>query len=157
MESKLKHCAGIFTVIAVLTFTAGGWRQASSHPHAGKPASEPTPTGASTPELESLGRSVAIQARLDQVQYFQSAVESTDKALVESRELQKLGPQAKNIALVNQLSLQLRDTLDDMEHYTGRLQASFTKFQEKELKKLTKRLEKSYSYVKRDARRPPAK
>ena len=50
-----------------------------------------------------------------------------------SRELQKLGPQAKNIALVNQLSLQLRDTLDDMEHYTGRLQASFTKFQEKEL------------------------
>jgi hypothetical protein len=102
--------------------------------------------------LESLGRSVAIQARPDQVQYFQSAVESTDKALQVSRRLQTLGPDAGNIALVNKMSLQLRDTLDDAEHHTGRLLASFTKVQAAELKKLTKRLEKSYSIVKKDAR-----
>ena len=151
MEMSLRRCARTFTRIAILTLAIAGWGQLPNRPHGSKPPAEPTPTGTTTPELESLGRSVAIQARPDQVQYFQSAVESTDKALVESRQLQKLGPNAKNIALVNQLSLQLRDTLDDTEHYTGRLQASFTKFQEKELKKLTKRLEKSYSYVKRDA------
>lgn len=147
----MKHRAGTFTVIALLALAIAAWGQVPNRPHGSKPAAEPNPTGASTPELETLGRSVAIQARPDQVQYFQSAVESTDKALVESRELQRLGPNARNIALVNQLSLNLRDTLDDTEHYTGRLQASFTKFQEKELKKLIKRLEKSYSYVKRDA------
>jgi hypothetical protein len=51
------------------------------------------------------------------------------------------------------MSLQLRDSLDDVEHYNRRLMASFTKYQEKELKKLTKRLHKSYSFVTRDAKR----
>src|SRR3974377_1494616 len=56
------------------------------------------------------------------------------------------------MATVNALSLQLRDVLDDIEHYNRKLLVSFSKFQEAELKGLTKRLQKSYSYVGRDAR-----
>ena len=88
----------------------------------------------------------------DQVGYFHSAIDSTDKALQESRDLQQLGPAANNIPTVNAMSLKLRDTLDDVEHYNGRLMASFTKLQENELKPLTKRLKKSYSYVARDSK-----
>ena len=95
---------------------------------------------------------MAIQARPDQIGYFNSAIASTDKALQESRELQQLGASAKNIALVNAMSLRLRDALDDVEHYNGRLLASFTKLQESELKKLIKPLRKSYANVSRDAR-----
>ena len=113
---------------------------------------EPAPTGTVSPELQSLGRSVAIQARPDQLGYFQSAIDSTDKALHETRDLQQLGPSAGNVALVNQMSLQLRDALDDIEHYTRRLLVSFTKVQEAELKKLTRRMQKSFSYVQRDAK-----
>jgi hypothetical protein len=135
---------------SLLTLAVAGWCQLPERPHGSKPK-EPNPTAVVTPELDSLGRSVAIQARPDQVQYLHSAIESTDKALQESRQLQTLGSNAGNIALVNKMSLQLRDTLDDAEHYTGRLLASFTKVQEAELKKLTKRMGKSYSIVKRDA------
>jgi hypothetical protein len=137
---------------SLLTVALSAWCQLPERPHGSKSSSEPNTTGVATPELDSLGRSVAIQTRPDQVQYFQSAIESTDKALQESRQLQRLGPNARNIGLVNKMSLQLRDTLDDTEHYTGRLLASFTKVQTSELKKLTKRLEKSYSAVKHDAR-----
>jgi hypothetical protein len=103
-----------------------------------------------TPELNSLTLAVAIQARPDQVGYFRSAIDSTDRALQQSRELQQLGPNATNIPIVNAKSLQLRDAIDDVEHYNGRLMASFTKVQGSALKPLTKRLHKSYSYVSRD-------
>ena len=92
-------------------------------------------------------RAVAIQARPDQVGYFHSAITSTDAALQQSRELQTLGSAAQSIAIVNGKSLQLRDALDDVEHYNGRFIASFSKTQEAELRPLTKRLRKSYTFV----------
>lgn len=147
----MRRCIRAAIGLSVLVMAVLGWGQVPERQHGTKPPTEPAPSGTVSSELESLTRSVAIQARPDQVQYFQSAVENTDKALQESRELQRLGAAASNVALVNQMSLQLRDTLDDIEHYTGRLLASFTKVQESELKKFTKRLLKSYSYVQRDA------
>jgi hypothetical protein len=122
------------------------------HSHGSKPAAEPAPSGTESPELETFGRAIAVQARPDQVEYFNSAIASTDKALQDSRELQRMGAAAKNIALVNAMSLRLRDALDDVEHYNGRLLASFTKTQGSELKKLIKPMRKSYSHVSRDAR-----
>jgi len=141
-----------YVAVASVLLSGAAWGQLPERPRTGKPPAEPAPSGAVTPESESLGRAVAIQVRPDQVGYFQSVIENTDAALQLSRDLQRLGPAAGNIATVNALSLQLRDVLDDIEHYNRRLLASFSKAQETELKGLTKRLQKSYSYVVRDSR-----
>jgi len=138
--------------VAFLTIAIAASGQLPERPHTDKPPAEPQPSGAVSPELETFGRIIAIQASLEQVSYFKSAVASTDLALQESRELQRLGTAATNIGLVNGMSLRLRDSLDDAEHYNGRLLASFTKLQETELKKLIKPLRKSYSHVSREAR-----
>jgi hypothetical protein len=97
-------------------------------------------------------RAAAIQARPDQVGYFHSAIDSTDAALRQSRELQTLGPAAQSIPTTNSQSLQLRDALDDVEHYNGRFLASFSKTQDAELKPLTKRLRKSYTLAAKEAK-----
>ena len=138
--------------VAFLSIAVATLGQLPERPHTDKPPAEPPPSGAVSPELETFGRIIAIQARPEQVGYFNSAIASTDQALQESRELQRLGTAATNIGLVNGMSLRLRDSLDDVEHYNGRLLASFTKLQESELKKLTKPLRKSYSHVSREAR-----
>lgn len=124
-----------------------GWGQQSRKPHSTNGSSESLPTGAVDPELASLTRAVALQARPDQVDYFHSIIDSTDAALQESRELQRLGPKINSIPTVNAKSLQLRDAIDDVDHYNQRFLVSFTKFQESELKPLTKRVRKSYKYV----------
>ena len=138
--------------VAFLSTAVATLGQLPDRPHTDKPPAEPPPSGAVSPELETFGRIIAIQAGAEQVSYFNSAIASTDLALQESRELQRLGTSATNIGLVNGMSLRLRDSLDDVEHYNGRLLASFTKLQETELKKLTKPLRKSYSQVSREAR-----
>jgi hypothetical protein len=141
------------TIVVVASFilSVAAWAQLPNRPHTGKPPAEPVPAGSSVPELDTVGRAVAIQARPDQVSYFQSAIESTDTALQQSRELQSLEPAAINIPNLNARSLKLRDALDNVEHYTGRFVASFSKTQEAELKKLTKKLRKSYAAVEREA------
>ncbi len=135
--------------ILLLAMCGAGWGQRS---HPSKPAAEPAPSGEASPELETFGRIIAVQARIDQVGYFNSAIESTDRALHESRQLQHLGGAVNDVATVNAISLQLRDSLDDVEHYNGRLLASFSKPQQSGLKKLTKQMHKSYSSVAHDAR-----
>ena len=136
--------------LSFISVVASG--QAPEHSHGSKPPAEPVPSGSVSPELETFGRILAVQARIDQVGYFNSAIESTDRALHESRQLQHLGAAANDIATVNLISLQLRDSLDDVEHYNGRLLASFSKPQQSGLKKLTKQMHKSYSNVAHDAR-----
>jgi hypothetical protein len=136
--------AAIWWVLAVSV-------DAQAHQH-GPPPAETAPTGNVSPELETFGRAVAVQARLDQVGYFREVLSSTDKALQLSRDLQGLGVAASDSAVVNAQSLHLRDELDDVEHYNRRLRASFTKPQAAGLKQLNKQLDKSYSYVLRDAR-----
>lgn len=142
-------------VVAVASFmmiSLTVWGQESHRPHSTTPPAESAPTGAVNPELETMTRAVAIQARADQVGYFRSAISSTDTALQLSRELQTLGPAAQSIPTVNARSLQLRDTLDDVEHYYGRFVASFSKTQSTELKPLTKRVRKSYTFVARESK-----
>lgn len=137
----------LVAAVASISLGVGAWGQQSHRPHPTTPAAETAPTGEVSPELETMTRAVAIQARPDQVGYFHSAIDSTDAALQQSREIQTLGPAANSIPTVNAKSLQLRDALDDVDHYNGRLLASFTKTQETELKPLTKRLHKSYTFV----------
>ena len=145
-------CRRAAFAVAFLFISITVWAQIPEPPHGSKPPAEPAPSAAVSPEFETFGRIMAIQARPDQVSDFNSAIASTDKALQQSQELQQLGASARNIALVNAMSLRLRDAMDDVEHYNGRLLASFTKIQASELKKLTKQLNKSYSYASRDAR-----
>src|SRR5271157_4498573 len=133
--------------VAILSMSLAAWGQASHRPHSNVPPAESAPTGAVNPELETMTRAAAIQARPDQVGYFRSAIASTDDALQQSRELQTLGAGAQNIPVTNAKSLQLHDAIDDVDHYNGRLLASFTKTQESELKPLTKQLRKSYTFV----------
>jgi hypothetical protein len=121
--------------------------QQSRPRHSNNPPSGSVPDGEVDPALETLTRAVAIQARPDQLGYFHSTIESTDSALEQSRELQRLGPAITNIPVLNARSLQLRDALDDVDHYNRRFLATFTKRQEYELKPLTKRVRKSYSFV----------
>src|SRR5664279_2475282 len=139
-ERFVNRCRRSAVAVAFLFISVRAWAQIPEPPHGSKPPAEPVPSGAVSPELQTFGRIVAIQAGPEQVNDFNSAIASTDKALRESRELQQLGASAKNIALVNAMSLRLRDAMDDVEHYNGRLFASFTKFQASELKKLTKQL-----------------
>ncbi len=137
-------------MFSLLTLT--GWGQQSHRPHSTTPPAESAPAGEDTTELETFSRAVAIQARPDQLGYFQSAIESTDAALRQSRELQRLPASAVNVPNLNARSLKLRDVLDDVEHYNAVLIASLSKVQESVFKKLTKRLRKSYPIVTREAR-----
>ena len=134
----------------VLPMSVAVWGQRSHAPT--PPPAESAPTGAVNPELATMTRAVAIQARPDQVGYFHSAIDSTDTALQQSRELQSLGAAAQSIPTTNAKSLQLRDAIDDVDHYNGRFLASFTKTQESELKPLTKRLRKSYTVAAKEAK-----
>ena len=133
--------------VAFFMLPVVGWCQQSHKPHSTNGSSEPLPNGAPDPALATFTRAIALQARPDQVGYFHSIIDSTDTALQASRELQRLGPEVSNIPTVNAKSLQLRDAIDDVDHYNRRLLVSFSKFQESELKPLTKRVRKSYKYV----------
>ena len=141
------------TIIAILCLCSwvAAWELAPA-PQKSKPPAESAPSGGISPELETFGRAVAVQARLDQLGYFRSVLQSTDKALQMSRDLQRLGANASNIAMVNSMSLQLRDDLDDVELNNRHLLISFTKLQESGLKKLTKQVRKSFANVERDAK-----
>ncbi len=138
--------------LLLLLPSLAAWGQHSHTPQSTTPPAESAPSGAINPELETMTRAVAIQARPDQVGYFHSAITSTDAALQQSRELQTLGSSARSIPIVNGKSLQLRDALDDVEHYNGRFIASFSNAQEAELKPLTKRLRKSYTFVAKETK-----
>ena len=138
--------------IAFLILSIAAWGQQSHRPHSANPPSEPLPT-ANNPEIASLSRAVALQARPEQVEYFHSVIDNTDAALQQSRDLQRLGETVTDIPVMNAKSLQLRDELDDIDHYNRRFLTSFTKLQESELKKLTKRVRKSYSYVAKESKK----
>jgi hypothetical protein len=140
------HWTRTAVAVALLMLPVVGWCQQSHKPRSTS-SSEPLPNGATDPELATFTRAVALQARPDQVGYFHSIIDSTDTALRESRELQRLGPQVTDIPTVNAKSLQMRDTIDDVDHYNQRFLVSFSKFQASELKPLTKRVRKSYKYV----------
>lgn len=131
--------------------TLAGLGQQSHRSKPTTPPAEGAPTAENTTELETFSRAVAIQARSDQVGYFQSAIQSTDAALQQSRDLANLGPAGNTTPNLNAKSLQLRDTLDDVEHYSGKFLASFSKTQQTELKKLTRNIHKSYSVVSKEA------
>jgi len=146
------RCTRTAVAVASVFLSVTAWAQVPERPHTSKPPSEPAPTGAVTPELETLSRAIAVQARPDQVGYFHSAIESTDEALQLSRDLQRLGPAVNSIPTINAKSLQLRDALDDVDHYNRRFLVSFTKLQDSELKKLTKRVRKSSSSVAKESK-----
>jgi hypothetical protein len=146
--SNMRSVVAVTSLVLLMALAAWGQR---SHVPASQPTAEPAPTGAVNPELATMTRAVAIQARPDQVGYFHSAIDSTDAALQQSRELQSLGAAAQSIPTTNAKSLQLRDAIDDVDHYNGRFLASFTRTQEAELKPLTKRLRKSYSIAAKEA------
>jgi hypothetical protein len=142
-------CAAI--AVASLTLSIAAWGQQSHRPHSTNPPSEPSPTGDTGPEIATLTRAVALQARPDQVSYFHSIIDSTDAALQQSRDLQQLGPVAANIPVMNAKSLQMRDSLDDIDLYNRRFLVSFSKTQESELKRLAKQVRKSYTHVAKES------
>jgi hypothetical protein len=134
--------------VAFLVIAVAAWGQQQSHrPHGINQSTEPAPDGSVDPALETLTRAVAIQARPDQVGYFRSILDNTDSALEQSRELQTLGAAVNSIPTMNAKSLQLRDVLDEVDHYNRRFLATFSKVQNSELKPLAKRVVKSYSFV----------
>lgn len=146
------RCTRTAVAVASLIMSVAAWGQQSHKPHSTNPPAESAPDGGVDPALTTLTRAVAIQARPDQLGYFLSILDSTDSALEQSRELQTLGPAVNSIPTVNAKSLQLRDALDDVDHYNRRFLATFSKLQSNELKPLTKRVQKSYSFVARDAK-----
>lgn len=150
MTRCTRPAVAVASLLILMTLAARGQRSHPAQP--GAPPPESVPTGAINPELETMTRAVAMQARPDQVGYFHSAIESTDAALQQSRELQRLGAAANQIPTVNAKSLALRDAIDDVDHYNGRFMASFSKTQEMLLKPLRKRLRKSYTFVDRESK-----
>ena len=150
MTRCTRPVVAVASLLLLMSLAARGQRSHPAQP--GAPPPEAEPTGAINPELETMTRAVAMQARPDQVGYFHSAIESTDAALQQSRELQRLGEAANQIPTVNAKSLTLRDAIDDVDHYNGRFMASFSKTQEMLLKPLRKRLRKSYTFVDRESK-----
>ena len=146
----MRWMAAMIAVGAIL-LPVTAWGNTQQHPQS-HPPPEPSPTGTIGPELETFGRAVAMQARPDQLGYFRDVLTSTDNALRLSRDLQSMGAAATDTAIVNAMSLQLRDELDEVEHYNRRLLVSFTKPQEIGLKKLIHQLKKSYTLVAHQAR-----
>jgi len=146
------RCTQAAIAVALFVLPVAAMGQQSQKPHSPNSSTESLPTGAADPELATFTRAVALQARPDQLEYFHSIVDRTDAALQESRELQQLGPEANNISTMNAKSLQLRDTIDDIDHYNQRFLVSFSKFQESELKPLTKQVRKSHRYVAKEWR-----
>jgi hypothetical protein len=142
----------VATASLLLALAPAALGQRSHLPQSPKPPAESAPTGAINPELATMTRAAAIQARPDQLDYFHSAIDTTDAALQQSRELQTLGTAAQDIPTTNAMSLQLHDAIDDVDHYNGRFLASFTKTQESELKPLTKQLRKAYTFVAKEAK-----
>lgn len=137
------------TIIAALALVPVTAQAQGNPPHDKK---EPAPSGEVSPELETFGRAVAVQARLDQLEWYFGMLSGTDQALRLADSLQNMNDAANNIAAVNAMSLKLRDTLDEVDHNQRRLVASFTKLQEQGLKKLTRQLAKSHKDVQREAR-----
>ena len=150
-ESGYASTMRLAVAVVILITSVAAWGQHSHRPESATPPADST-APPNDPELQAVTRAAAIQARPDQVGYFNSALASTDKALQQSRELQTLGAAASNIPTINAKSLELRDALDDVEHYDGRFMASFTKTQNSELKPLTKRLRKSYTFVAKESK-----
>jgi hypothetical protein len=138
--------------VAFLVISITAWGQQSHRGHTANQPAEAAPDGGVDPALTTLTRAVAIQARPDQLDYFHSILDSTDEALEQSRELQTLGPTVNSIPTMNAKSLQLRDALDDVDHYNRRFLATFSKLQMNELKPLTKRAHKSYSFVEKESK-----
>ena len=148
----MARCTRTAVAVALFILPVSAWGQQSHKPHATNSSSESLPNGATDPELATFTRAVALEARPDQLGYFHSLIDSTDAALQESRELQRLGPVVNNVSTINAKSLQLRDTIDEVDHYNQRFLVSFSKFQESELKPLTKRVRRSYKYVAKEWR-----
>lgn len=128
------------------------WGQHSHRPQSTAPPAAEGAGQPSNPELDTMTRAAAIQARPDQVGYFQSALDATDAALQRSRELQTMGAAVTSTPAVNAASLQLRDAIDEVEHYDGIFMASFSKTQSAELKPLMRRMRKSYGFVARESK-----
>jgi hypothetical protein len=151
MRKPVLRCTRTAVAVALLVISGTARGQQSHRPHSTNPPAEAAPDGSVDPALQTLTRAVAIQARPDQLDDFHSAIDSTDAAIQQSRELQVLGPAVNSVPAMNAKSLQLRDTLDDIDHYNRRFLATFSKLQSSELKPLTKRVRKSYSYVEKDS------
>ena len=74
----IRHlCAAIAVTFIPISIAACG--QLPERPQSSKPATEPAPSGAVSPELETFSRMIALQARPDQVGYFNSATSARDR------------------------------------------------------------------------------
>src|ERR1017187_9356550 len=97
----------LLVAVASLLFVTSlaSWGQDSHRPVAGAPPPEAAPTGAINPELETMTRAVAVQARPGRAGYFPAALARPGAPPRGSRELQPRGDAPNSTPAVNAQSL----------------------------------------------------
>ncbi len=142
----------VFAVVFVLLFSPlpgmgqhTGHRSGTTGVNAG-PAVEPD-----SPDVVSLERSVAMQARPDQIGQFQKVIQSTATACTQAHDLQQREASA-NSADLSQAAIRLKDAVDDAQSDNRKFVSSLSDVQVSGLKKLTSALAKANSAVTKESK-----
>src|SRR5208282_669742 len=104
-----------------------------------------------SPDVATLERAVALQARPDQQAQFQEAVESTATACIQGHDLQQHGTDASSVDLFRKAT-QLHDGIEDAQSDNRKFVNSLSDVQASGLKKFTTALSKANSAVTRESK-----
>ena len=112
----------------------------------------PSPPGQpENPDVATLERGVALQARPDQVGQFQEVVKSTATACTQAHDLQQRSASANSVDL-SQQAIQLQDAVEDAQSDNRKFVKSLSDVQVSGLKKQTTALAKANSAVTKESR-----
>jgi len=104
-----------------------------------------------SPDVVTLERSVAMQARPDQIGQFQKVIKSTATACTQAHDLQQRNASV-NSADLSQAAIRLQNAVDDAQSDNRKFVNSLSDVQVSGLKKLTTALAKANSAVTRESK-----
>jgi len=104
-----------------------------------------------SPDVVTLERSVAMQARPDQIGQFQKVIQSTATACTQAHDLQQRDASADSTDL-SQAAIRLKDAVDDAQSDNRKFVSSLSDVQASGLKKLTTALAKANSVVTKESK-----
>ena len=136
-------------LLLLLPLTAVG--QHSGHRNSTTGANTSATTQPENPDVITLERSVALQARPDQVGQFQEVVKSTATACTQAHDLQQRSTSANSVDL-SQRATRLQDAIEDAQSDNRKFVKSLSDVQASGLKKQTTALAKANSAVTKESK-----
>ena len=151
METLVTRESVFALVIVLLLPQATAMGQHAGHRTSTTGASTGPTVQPESPDVVTLERSVAMQARPDQIEQFQEVVKSTATAYSQARDLQQHSASANSVDL-SQEATQLHDAVEDAQSENRKFVNSLSDVQVSGLKKLTTALAKANSAVTRESK-----